>query len=86
MHEKKALHMPEEGAKRRKEGRMIFEKTLKILDHRRNDPMIYEAISELKNAEKVVQAAIAVVKSPAYAGICDEDIDLENALRQGRFI
>ena len=79
--------MPEEGAKRRKEGRaVIFEKTLRILDHRRNDHMIPEALTELKSAEKVVQAAIAVVNNPAYAGICDEDIDLENALRQGRFI
>jgi hypothetical protein len=67
---------------------MIFKNTVEIIDKssRSSGTLFTNAIDELKNAERVVQAAIAVVKNPAYAGICDEDVDLERALKQGGFL
>ena len=67
---------------------MIFKNTVEIIDKARrpDGTQFNDAIDELKNAEKVVQAAIAVVKNPAWAGICDEDVDLERALKQGGFL
>ena len=41
------------------------------------------AEKELADLRKIAEAAAAVVKNPAWAGIYDEDIDLEQALRAG---
>ena len=41
-----------------------------------------KAREELEAMRKIVDAAIAVVKNPAWAGICDEDVNLETALRE----
>ena len=67
---------------------MIFKNAVELIDQARrtNGTQFNDAIDELKNAEKVVQAAIAVVKNTAWAGICDEDVDLERALKQGGFL
>ena len=67
---------------------MIFKNAVELIDQARrtNGTQFNEAIDELKNAEQVVQAAIAVVKNPAWAGICDEDVDLVRALKQGGFL
>jgi hypothetical protein len=38
------------------------------------------ARKQLLQMRKIVNAAIAVVTNPAWAGICDEDVMLEQAL------
>ena len=44
------------------------------------------AKKELADLRKIAEAASAVVKNPVWAGICDEDIDLEQALRAGGWL
>lgn len=41
-----------------------------------------EARKELENYRKITKAAIAVVKNPAWAGVCDEDVSLELTLKE----
>jgi len=38
--------------------------------------------AELNAARVVVDAARAAVNQPAWAGVCDEDVTLEKAVRQ----
>ena len=38
--------------------------------------------TEMEAIRKVVDAAIAVVKNQAWSGICDEDVNLELALKE----
>ena len=40
------------------------------------------ARQELINMRKIVDAAVAVVKNKEWAGVCDEDLDLETALKK----
>ena len=41
-----------------------------------------KAREELENYRKIAAAAVAVVKNPAWAGVCDEDVILERALQE----
>lgn len=45
-----------------------------------------EARSRIAILETVAVAAIASVKNPAWAGICDEDVALEQALIAAKLI
>ncbi len=40
------------------------------------------AEKELRQLRKIAEAAIRCVKNPAWSGVCDEDIELEQALRE----
>ena len=44
-------------------------------------PTLNDAAAALESAEKVVEAARRCVLNPAWAGVCDEDVALEQALR-----
>ena len=44
-------------------------------------PILNDAAAALEKAERVVEAARRVVLNPAWGGVCDEDIELERALR-----
>ena len=44
-----------------------------------------EAMEELSDLYKVVDAAVRCVSNPSWAGVCDEDVELEAALRDAGF-
>ena len=44
------------------------------------------ALREIRRMLPVVTAAIASVRQPAWAGVCDEDVALEQALRTNAWL
>jgi hypothetical protein len=44
-------------------------------------PTLNDAAAALEKAERVVEAARRCVLNPAWCGVCDEDVQLETALR-----
>lgn len=50
------------------------------------DQLDEQAANYLRRAGPVVRAARLCVMSPAWAGVCDEDVALEKALRDGGWL
>ena len=48
--------------------------------------MMNAAASYLRRAGPVIRAARLCVLNPAWAGVCDEDVELEKALREGGWL
>lgn len=42
--------------------------------------------SEVEQLRKIATAAARSVSNPAWAGVCDEDVELERVLREGKFL
>jgi hypothetical protein len=47
---------------------------------------MWKPYSELEQLRKVAIAAARSVSNPAWAGVCDEDMELELALREAGFL
>lgn len=47
---------------------------------------MWKLYSEVEQLRKVAAAAARSVSNPAWAGVCDEDVELERVLRETGFL
>jgi len=45
-----------------------------------------EAADEIERLRAIAAAAVRSVSNPAWAGVCDEDVELERVLREAGFL
>lgn len=44
------------------------------------------AVGRIAQLRRIANLAAACVQNPAWGGVCDEDVDLESALRENGFL
>lgn len=47
---------------------------------------MWKLYSEVEQLRKIATAAARSVSNQAWAGVCDEDVELERVLRAGKFL
>jgi len=48
--------------------------------------MSYDLAKEIERLRAIAAAAVRSVSNPAWAGVCDEDVELERVLREAGFL